>query len=100
MNFFKKKEKFIQNKITRKSNKDRADILLVYPIWVKRGGRGKLQRMLPPLGILSIASYLEQYNYEVHIVDLHAEEITPHNFRKILNSLNPKLFSDCSITLP
>ena len=72
-----RKEKFIQNKVVCKTKKERADVLLVYPIWVKRGGRGKLQRMLPPLGILSIASFLEKYDYEVHVVDLHAEVVAP-----------------------
>jgi radical SAM superfamily enzyme YgiQ (UPF0313 family) len=46
--------------------------------------------MLPPLGILSIASFLEQYNYEVHVIDLHAEEITPEQFIMILRDLKPK----------
>ena len=87
---FKKKENFIKNKILRNPKKERADVVLVYPIWVKRGGRGKLQRMLPPLGILSIASYLEEHNFEVHIIDLHAEEITPEQFKDILQRLKPK----------
>lgn len=90
MNLFRKKETFVKNVIVRKPKKDRADVLLVYPIWVKKGGRGKLQRMLPPLGILSIASYLEEHGYEVHIVDLHAEEIPPDQFREILRSLRPR----------
>jgi len=90
MHFFKKKETFIKNEIVRRPKKDRADILLVYPIWVKKGGRGKLQRMLPPLGILSLASYLEESGFEVHILDLHAEEISPEEFRQILRDLNPR----------
>jgi len=85
-----KKETFHKNKIERKPKKSRADVLLVYPIWVEKRGRGKLQRMLPPLGILSIASFLEKFGYEVHIVDLHAEEICPEEFRAIVRSLNPR----------
>ena len=90
MNMFKKKETFIKNTISRKPKKERADVLLVYPIWVKKGGRGKLQRMLPPLGILSLASYLEKHGFEVHIVDLHAEEISPDGLRQILRDLKPR----------
>lgn len=74
----------------RAPRKPRADVLLVYPIWVSGGSRGALQRMLPPLGILSIASYLESKGYEVHVVDLHAEQLRPDQFREILRSLKPR----------
>jgi len=88
--FLRKKEKFQKNVIVREPRKERADVLLVYPIWVTKAGRGSLQRMLPPLGILSIASFLEAQNYEVHIVDLHAEELSPEQFRQIVQKLQPR----------
>jgi len=81
---------FKKNIIVRKPQRDRIDVLLVYPIWVKRGGRGTLQRMLPPLGILSIASYLEEHDFEVQIVDIHAEECTPKEFGDIVSNLRPR----------
>lgn len=87
---FRTRETFQKNVIVRNPKKDRADVLLVYPIWVTRGGRGTLQRMLPPLGILSIASYLEQFGLEVHLIDLHAEEIPPQKFREIVRALRPR----------
>ena len=83
--------RFKKNRISRLPKKDRADVLLVYPVWVKKQGRGKLQRMLPPLGVLSLASYLEQNGFEVHVVDLHAEEMGPERFREIVRSLKPRL---------
>lgn len=70
--------------------KERADVLLIYPIWVLGGGRGRLQRMLPPLGILSIASYLESKGFDVHVVDLHAEQLRPDDLREILRRLRPR----------
>lgn len=76
--------------VRRVPRKPRADVLLVYPIWVSEGGRGRLQRMLPPLGILSIASYLESQGFEVHVVDLHAEELRPEQFREVLRVLRPR----------
>src|SRR5438045_219178 len=76
--------------VRRVPRKPRADVLLVYPIWVSEGGRGRLQRMLPPLGILSIASYLESQGYEVHVVDLHAEQLRPEQFRDVLRALRPR----------
>lgn len=81
---------FKKNRIVRQPRKDRADVLMVYPVWVKKQGRGKLQRMLPPLGVLSIASYLEQHGYEVHVVDLHAEELSTQEFREIVRALKPR----------
>lgn len=87
---FSHPKSFKNNVIKRTPKKERADVLLVYPIWVTAGGRGRLQRMLPPLGILSIASYLEQNGFEVHIVDLHAEKISPEDYRKIVRSLKPR----------
>lgn len=70
--------------------KTETDVLMIYPIWVKKGGRGKLQRMLPPLGVLSIASHLETHGFTVDVVDLHAQEIDPDQFRKILRKKRPK----------
>ncbi len=85
-------KRFKRTVIRRIPKKDRADCLLVYPIWVtEASSRGKLQRMLPPLGVLSIASYLESHGYEVHVVDLHAEQITPEGFRAIVRSLKPRV---------
>ncbi|MBI2361876.1 MAG: cobalamin B12-binding domain-containing protein [Elusimicrobia bacterium] len=74
----------------RRPRKDRADVLLVYPIWVMKAGRGTLQRMLPPLGVLSIAANLERHGYEVHVIDLHAEELNPAQFRAAVRTLRPR----------
>jgi radical SAM superfamily enzyme YgiQ (UPF0313 family) len=46
--------------------------------------------MLPPLGVLSIASYLEQNGFEVQVVDIHAEECSPEQFRNIVRRLKPR----------
>lgn len=66
-----------------------CDVLFIYPIWPSMAGKGKLQRMLPPLGILSIASYLESNNFKVSILDLHTEKLSPQEFRNYLKNLNP-----------
>ena len=63
MGLLNRKGTFQKNAITREPKKARVDVLLVYPIWVKKNGRGALQRMLPPLGVLSIASHLEKYGF-------------------------------------
>lgn len=81
---------FKVNEIVRRPIKDRVDVLLIYPIWVTAFGRGKLQRMLPPLGILSIASYLKAHGFEVQILDMHAEGTSVEKFREILKALKPR----------
>ncbi len=81
---------FRKNVITWEPRKERADVLLVYPPWVVLGFRGRLQRMLPPLGVLSIASCLEEKGFEVHVVDCHAREIGPDRFRSIVRRLRPR----------
>jgi radical SAM superfamily enzyme YgiQ (UPF0313 family) len=85
-----KRERFVRNRISRRWEDGPVDVLLVYPIWITQAGWGRLQRMLPPLGILSIASFLESKGYKVHIVDLHAEAIGPDRFREILRNLRPR----------
>jgi radical SAM superfamily enzyme YgiQ (UPF0313 family) len=66
-----------------------SNVLLIYPIWVSSGSRGQLQRTLPPLGILSIASYLETHGHKVSILDLHASPKSPAEFRNYVRHLKP-----------
>ena len=41
------------------------DVALIYPPWAVLDDRSILQNSLPPLGILSMASYLESKNYSM-----------------------------------
>ena len=54
-------------------NKDkldpRYDVVLIYPPWAVLSGRVTLQNSLPPMGIISIASYLESLNFSVVVYD-------------------------------
>lgn len=70
-------------------------MLLVYPIWIDGDDEAwppwtALQRMLPPLGVLSIAAVLERAGFDVHVIDLHAEQISPDEFRRLLRKLRPR----------
>lgn len=58
-----------------KRNTHRIDLLLVYPPWAALEKRAILQNCLPPLGILSIASYAETHGYSVRVLDVHAERL-------------------------
>lgn len=52
-----------------------VDLLLIYPPWAVLEKRAILQNCLPPLGILSIASFVEAHGYSVRILDVHAERL-------------------------
>jgi radical SAM superfamily enzyme YgiQ (UPF0313 family) len=67
----------------------KTKVLLIYPIWVTAAGRGRLQRMLPPLGVLSIASYLETFGHEVRVLDLHGSPMHPDQFRAYVKNFQP-----------
>lgn len=69
----------------------RLDALLIYPIWAVAAGRGQLQRMLPPLGILSIASHLESQGFRVRVLDLHGDPMLPKDFRRLVRELRPRV---------
>lgn len=90
---------FRKNIITWEPRKERCDVLLVYPPWVVFSFRSKLKKMLPPLGILSIASCLEAQGFEVYVVDCHAREIGPEGFRAIVRRLRPR-FVGISVLSP
>jgi anaerobic magnesium-protoporphyrin IX monomethyl ester cyclase len=55
---------------------ERLDLLLIYPPWAVSEERGNsLMNCLPPLGILSIAAFVESHGYTVGVVDVHAEKL-------------------------
>lgn len=74
-------------------NKDRSsriDCVLIYPPWVALSSRGVLQNSLPPLGVLSIASHLEQSGYTVEVIDVHAKRMGSRALRDLLVKYKPR----------
>jgi radical SAM superfamily enzyme YgiQ (UPF0313 family) len=66
------------------------DLLLITPPWACMGGRGALQHNLPPLGLLSIAAYVEQHGYRVQIMDIHAERLNDQDVAARVAQLKPR----------
>ena len=61
-----------------------VDVVLIYPPWPVLDDRAILQNSLPPLGLLSIASYMESLGHSVRVYDVHGEKIDEHElFRRI-----------------
>lgn len=67
-----------------------ADLFLIYPPWPVLDDRSMLQNCLPPLGILSIASYVESSGYKVHVMDIHAERADDNALRERLRKHQPR----------
>ncbi len=65
--------------------------MLIYPIWIQRGGRGKLQRMLPPLGVLSLAAAAENAGFKVAVLDMHGEQTRIKELRQEIARLQPRI---------
>jgi anaerobic magnesium-protoporphyrin IX monomethyl ester cyclase len=78
------------NATTHKASNKRIDVALIYPPWAVLSGRVTLQNSLPPLGILSIASYLESLNFSAVIYDIHGEGIDENEVRQRLRRDRPR----------
>ncbi len=68
----------------------RLDLLLVYPPWAALEDRAILQNSLPPLGILSIASYAESVGFSVAVCDIHGEKLEEADLRARLRHYVPR----------
>lgn len=69
---------------------ERTDLALIYPPWPALEDRSALQNFLPPLGILSIASYVESKGYSVAVIDVHGEHLEEAAVRERLRDLRPR----------
>ena len=76
----------------------RTDLFLVYPPWAVLDDRAMLQNCLPPLGILSIASYAELLGYSVHVMDVHAERADDQQLRERLRCHRPRFVGMTALT--
>lgn len=68
----------------------RLDVLFIYPPWPVLDDRAILQNSLPPLGILSIAAYLEQLGRSVAVCDVHGEKLDDAELRVRLRLHRPR----------
>ncbi len=97
MNLIQKSDN--QNRPTKKeASGNRYDVTFIYPPWAVLDGRATLQHTLPPLGILSIASYLESLKYTVAIYDIYGEHLTDHDLRIRLRRDRPRFIGISVLT--
>lgn len=77
---------------------DKADLVLVYPPWPVLDDRAILQNSLPPLGLLSIASYMESLGYIVRMHDVHAEKLDDAELVRRLKIEQPRVIGISVLT--
>jgi len=76
-----------------------VDLLLIYPPWAVSGERGNsIMNCLPPLGILSIASYVESHGYRVGVLDVHAERLVDSEVVARIQALRPRIIGISVLT--
>jgi radical SAM superfamily enzyme YgiQ (UPF0313 family) len=80
------------------SDGQRVDCVLIYPPWTILYARAFLTNALPPLGILSIASYLEHNGLSVRVLDVHAERMSPDRLREEIARLRPRFVGICVLS--
>ncbi|UCE59383.1 MAG: cobalamin-dependent protein [Phycisphaerales bacterium] len=68
------------------------DILLINPPWVSKDQNvwHGIKGAMPPLGLLSIAAYLQRKGHSVRIIDLHIERWSIDRFRVELQTCEPR----------
>jgi len=70
----------------------RLDLLLIYPPWAVSEERGNsMMNCLPPLGILSIAAFVEAHGYRVGVLDVHAEKLVDTDVIAHLRKTRPRV---------
>jgi radical SAM superfamily enzyme YgiQ (UPF0313 family) len=77
---------------TQQTRDSRVDLLLIYPPWAVSEERGNsLMNCLPPLGILSIAAFVESHGYRVGVVDVHAEKLIDSEVVERVRAARPRV---------
>lgn len=70
-----------------------CEVLLINPPWLSKDTNiwHGIKAAMPPLGILSIASYLEQEGVVVRVIDAHVERLGAAELRQRILDLNPRI---------
>ncbi|WP_172822777.1 B12-binding domain-containing radical SAM protein [Paramagnetospirillum marisnigri] len=66
------------------------DLVLIYPPWPALEERAALQNFLPPLSVLSIASFVRSKGYSVGVIDVHGQHLDEGEVRARLRAARPR----------
>jgi len=76
----------------------KVDLVLIYPPWPVLDDRAILQNSLPPLGLLSIASYAESLGYSVRVYDVHGEKLDDQELMSRVEADQPRVIGISVLT--
>ena len=90
---------FSRMSFASESRDTRLDLLLIYPPWAVAEERGNsLMNCLPPLGILSIAAFVEARGHRVGVVDVHAEKLIDTEVIERVKARRPRVIGISVLT--
>src|SRR5262249_56317847 len=71
------------------------DVFLINPPWLSKDENiwHGVKSAMPPLGLLSIAAYVESKGYCVRVIDVHIEKHTAAELIEKLKAAQPKFVS-------
>lgn len=82
-------------KFTKRSWNDYSscEICLINPPWVTKDDDmwHGIKAAMPPLGLLSLAAYLEENGRDVSVLDVHVEKLSTQELKKRISQLRPKI---------
>lgn len=70
-----------------------CDVLLINPPWVSKDENiwHGIKSAMPPLGLLSIASYIEQEGIKTKVLDVHVEKLNAKEVEDYIRQCSPKI---------
>jgi len=70
-----------------------CEVLMINPPWVSKDDNiwHGIKSAMPPLGLLSIASYIEEEGFNVAVMDIHVEKYNANQVRRRLAAYNPRV---------
>src|SRR3989338_1872424 len=71
----------------------RTDILLINPPWVSKDENiwHGIKAAMTPLGLLTIAAYLEREGFRVEVIDVHVEKLGAEELKNRIRDSNPRV---------
>lgn len=69
------------------------DVLLINPPWISKDENiwHGVKSAMPPLGLLSVASYVESKGFKTQVIDVHIEKLSANELFEKIKTANPRV---------
>ena len=70
-----------------------VDVLLINPPWLSKDDNiwHGIKAAMPPLGLLTIAAYLEQQGAKVQVIDVHVDKLSIEQVKERIKEIQPRV---------